>query len=307
MACCLISFFMLSVFFDSGPLDYFIFRPYDQLALNLRHLAHPMNSFRQLAESEKSQERLAALPKFKAIIGSARADVFGNEQAYAILNDLSYQPRPVFQSYAAYSQKLMRLNEQFYSSPRAPEFILFHLAPIDHRFPPLEDSLLFRDLLSNCELVDREGRFLLLKLGDFSVPRLKLLREEVVGPGTPIGLEEYGKTNIWMEISLAPTMAGKIRQLAYKSSELRLAAWRGPSKTKATFHSPAPMLAAGFLASPLLLRNEDVLAFYHGIDLTRPKAYSVETTPEEECFWQRKVRFRIRIYQIESNFPKTLN
>src|SRR5205807_1679926 len=56
IACCLISFFMLSLFFDSGPLDYFIFRPYQQLALNFRHLAHPINSFRQLAESENSQE-----------------------------------------------------------------------------------------------------------------------------------------------------------------------------------------------------------------------------------------------------------
>ncbi len=305
MACCLISFLMLSLFFDEGPWDYFISRPYEQLVLNLRHLAHPMNSFGQQAESEKSLEPLAALPKLKAIIGSARADVFGNEPAYAILNNLSYQPRPVFQSYAAYSEKLMRLNEQFYSSSRAPDFILFNLSPIDHRFPPLEDSLLLRDLLSNCELVDREGRFLLLKLGDFSFPRLKLLREDVVAPGTPIGLEEYGKANIWMEISLAPTMAGEIRQLAYKSSELRLTAWRGPSKTKATFHSPAPMMAAGFLASPLLLRNEDVVAFYQGTDLTRPKAYSVETTPVEECFWQKKIHFRI--YQIESSFPKTLN
>jgi len=305
MACCLISFLMLSLFFDEGPWDYFISRPYEQLVLNLRHLAHPMNSFGQQAESEKSLEPLAALPKLKAIIGSARTDVFGNEPAYAILNNLSYQPRPVFQSYAAYSEKLMRLNEQFYSSSRAPDFILFNLSPIDHRFPPLEDSLLLRDLLSNCELVDREGRFLLLKLVDFSFPRLKLLREDVVAPGTPIGLEEYGKANIWMEISLAPTMAGKIRQLAYKSSELRLTAWRGPSKTKATFHSPAPMMAAGFLASPLLLRNEDVVAFYQGTDLTRPKAYSVETTPVEECFWQKKIHFRI--YQIESSFPKTLN
>ena len=304
IACCLISLSMLGLYFDAGPLDYFIFRPYQQLVLNLRHMAHPVNSFREPAESEKSQERLAALPKFKAIIGSARADVFGNGQAYAILNNLNYQPRPVFQSYAAYSGKLMRLNEQFYSSSRAPDFILFNLAPIDHRFPPLEDSLLLRDLLSNCELVGREGRFLLLKLADFSIPRLKLLREDIVAPGTPIGLEKYGRANIWMEISLAPTIAGKIRQLSYKSSELRLTAWRGPSKTKATFHSPAPMMAAGFLASPLLLRNEDVLAFYQGRDLTRPKAYSVETIPEKECFWQQEVHFRI--YQIESSFPRFL-
>ena len=39
----------------------------------------------------------------------------------------------------------------------------------------------------------------------------------------------------------------------------RLMVSRGASKTQATFRAPAPMLAAGFLASPLLLRNEDGL------------------------------------------------
>ena len=53
------------------------------------------------------------------------------------------------------------------------------------------------------------------------------------------------------------------------------------------------MLAAGFLASPLLLNNEDVLNLYAGRSIRQPGACAVEVLPGEECYWQEAVRYRI--------------
>jgi len=53
------------------------------------------------------------------------------------------------------------------------------------------------------------------------------------------------------------------------------------------------MLAAGFVASPLLQRNEDMLARYSGNPASRPSGYSVELLPGEEHFWQSAARFRV--------------
>jgi hypothetical protein len=56
------------------------------------------------------------------------------------------------------------------------------------------------------------------------------------------------------------------------------------------------MLAAGFMASPLLSSNEDVLACYTGKSPPRPAAYSVELLPGDRRFWRDSVSFRV--YEI---------
>jgi hypothetical protein len=63
--------------------------------------------------------------------------------------------------------------------------------------------------------------------------------------------------------------------------------------------APAGSMAAGFLASPLLVRNEDVLNLHTNKEAVRPGAYSVELTPGEEHFWQKSVRYRV--YEIEGS------
>jgi len=80
---------------------------------------------------------------------------------------------------------------------------------------------------------------------------------------------------------------------------VRLAAWRELRRgLLLRKRAPASMLAAGFLASPLLQRNPDLLELYAAHAATRPRAYSVELLPGDERFWQ--VPFRFRIYRIEN-------
>ena len=228
------------------------------------------------------------------MIGGASVDVFGQFQSYALFNGMNYRPRPVFQSFVAYNRPLMRLNEAFYASKAAPEYVLFDLEPICYRFPPLEDGWVLRELLLNYEPVAMENSFLLLKTRAAQTPKLTLLGEGVVRQGEPIDLRAYGDSDIWMEVKLEPTWAGRIRQFFFQPARTRVAVWREPGKDRITKSlAPAPMLAAGFLASPLLLNNDDVLDLYTGNRITRPGAYSVEVTPGQGYFWQDTVRYRL--------------
>jgi hypothetical protein len=61
-------------------------------------------------------------------------------------------------------------------------------------------------------------------------------------------------------------------------------------------------LRAGFLASPLLLNNEDVLNLYADLAIKWPGACSVELLPGEQCYWQDSVRYRI--YSIKSRLGR---
>src|SRR6185295_3050291 len=116
---------------------------------------------------------------------------------------------------------------------------------------------------------------LLLKRREPVIPSLTLLREGYVRSGESIGLAGYGESNLWLEISLTPTLLGRIKQILYKPGPVWLIMDRGSAKSHATFRAPAPMMATGFLASPLLLRNEDVLAMHRGTNITRPKSYEL--------------------------------
>jgi hypothetical protein len=295
---CLLSIVTLQSFFFTPGLRS-VQQPFRNFAYYARSLLRPADYQRSMNEAVAARSDDARLPILRERIGQARVDVFGEGQVYALLNQLNYHPRPVFQSYLACTPRLMLLNEQFYASPAAPEYVLFSLGGIDRRFAPLEDARVLRDLLINYELDGAEGQFLLLKARTAERARLTLLREGAVRPSEPINLKPYGDTNLWLEITLAPSLSGRLREILYRPPPVRLAAWRVPRKELlARRRAPAPMLAAGFLASPLLLRNQDVEDLYAGKPVPRPAAYSVELQPGQEHFWQDAVRFRL--YAIEN-------
>ncbi len=293
IVCCLVSLFtMQSLIFP--PLSLSLTQPIRYLTYHARCLLRPREYIQSMDRVIEANRIRARLPMLSETIGHATVDVFGQQQIYILLNNLNYHPRPIFQSYAACSERLMRLNERFYLSPAAPEYVTFVLGPIDRKFPPLEDAMVFRDLLLNYRFVGAEGPFLLLKHESSEPPRLTLLREGVVSPGERLELGTAAGTNLWVQLQMQPTLLGRLRGFFLRPAPVWLAAWgKGPKPLLAHRRAPAPMLAAGFVASPLLLRNPDVRAYFTGEDPPRPDAYSVELLPGEQRFWQDKVHYRI--------------
>lgn len=251
----------------------------------------------QLA-AEKARWQLRTM---RELIGQGAVDVFGWAQLYAIFNDLKFTPRPVFQSYAAYTSTLMHLNEQFYLSERAPQYVLFRLAAKDNRFPPLEDARVLRMLLTNCELLEAEADLLLLKLRERGRPLLTLLHEGTTTIGKEISLSRFGDADLWMEIELHATAAGALRRFCYKPSMVSLSVSRA-LEPPTEFAAPAAMLRAGFLASPLLLNNNDVVDLYTG-QVKRPSSYTVAIPRGSKPWWQEKVTYRV--YRIDTTLGRS--
>jgi hypothetical protein len=204
----------------------------------------------------------------------------------------------VFQSYVAGTSHLMRLNERFFLSGAAPEYVMFSLEPIDRRLPPLEDAMVLRHLLLNYEPVASEGGFVLLRAKSTRAPRLKLLHEGAVCASERIELGAFGNADLWLEITLQPTWLGRMRELLYQVPMARLAAWRaGSGGLLARRRAPAAMLAAGFVANPLLMQTEDILHRNSGEPTRQAGAFSVELPSGTERFWRETIRFRV--FEIE--------
>lgn len=299
VVCCALAALILPRIFFPSYLQFCLRRPWHLAIENAHSLLQPQRYLTAMDERFQAESQTCRLPKLNAAIGRSSMDVFGWSQALAVFNGLNLHPRPVFQSYGAYNVPLMRLNEKFFLASNRPEFVLFNLAALDDRFPALDDAWLLRDLLLNYQLVDGEGSLLLLKAAGCAQPRMTLLREGSAPLGEPIYLPENA-SNVWMEVAVEPTLLGRAARMLYRSGTVHMKVLGATGVVEgAEFGTPTPMLAAGFLASPLLLGNADVVDLYTGNPGCHPKAYAVDVPAAEKSLWKSSVHFRL--YQIENN------
>ncbi len=297
VACCAMAVLTVqSLFFSSFKSS--LAQPFISLRANLAVLWRP-SVFQQHRRQKYEEARSAArLPGISEKIGQSTVDVFGQEQCYAILNNFNYRARPVFQSYLTFNDRLARLNEQFYLSAGAPQYVLFRLNASDRNFPPLEDALLLRHLLLNFSLVMAEAPFLLLESKTFHSAKLKLQHQASASLNEAVPLPENNEGCSWLEVSLEPNWLGRLRQIIYKPAKTRISFWAGDmKKILSRSGAPAPMLRAGFIASPLLLKTQDVSNYLNGTNVIRPAAFSIELSSEAQRYW--KPTFLFRVYSVE--------
>jgi hypothetical protein len=296
------------------PLPRSILAPWESASTNVRRLLSP-GEFRRQADMRLEEHRQQAqLPNLRQIVGEAKVDVLGFRQSYALYNGMNFRPRPVSQSYAACDAHLMRINERYLLSGKGADYFLFELNPLDSKFPALEDAMVVRDLVLNFKPVAAEGRFVLLRRTSLAEPRPGLLQETRLKPAESIDLRPFGKTNLWIEIELAPSLWGFLRQFVSQPPIVRLAAWTKPGgELIYRRQARASLLAAGFMASPLLRWTRDI-----GLDpdkpqpapspppqareaaelpgaAPRPGAYTLELNGQER-FWESSAS--VRVYAI---------
>jgi hypothetical protein len=191
------------------------------------------------------------------------------------------------------------LNENFYLSSKAPKFVLFNLKVMDEKLTPLEDAFVLRDLLIRYEPVATEGRYLLLQHRNLESPQLVLLKEGVVRPGESLDVQPYGDAALWLEFQLTPSLAGLVQQFIYQPPIVRLAARQADGTVIIRRRSPVSMLAAGFIASPLIVGQGDFAGLYSGQSGVHPASYSIELVKGEEFLWRKEAHFRL--YKIENH------
>ena len=262
------------------------------LQARLWRLSDPLRhwtSFRASYERQLEHERRRYdLPRTRALIGQAAIDVLGYDQAIALYNRLTYRPRPVFQSYSAYTPQLARLNDAFYRSSRAPQYVLLKLQTIDNRFLPLDDSLVLRSITRRYEYVHTERGFQLWRQrvqlpreGDQLAPRL---RSERVTLNHPVELRELENTPLWATVRLQLSWLGELRSFVYKPPIVRLAI-EDTQGRPATFRLTPPQAAAGFILNPLIQNSADYLCFTMGAANRRVHALTLEVPQTDLKFF----------------------
>jgi hypothetical protein len=240
------------------------------------------------------------LPKIARRVGDSPIDVFNYRQGAALLNDLNYRPRPVIQSYSAYTPDLLRANLDFYRSASRPSYVLFSLETIDGRFPTLDDALLLPYILANYQPVLAEHHFLLMERTpgpprDVTYDRVYSASLDI---GQKLDMASWNTSPFFLRVSTTPTLLGRILSLLYQPPAYKLEVELDEGG-KRDFRFIGGMASQGFLVNPLLENNPDVLDLVSGEN--QKKIRSIAILPVRKGIAGLKVPVTVEVYQ-SSNF-----
>ena len=260
-----------------GPLETNLLAAPQRLIEHIRMLAGRDPRQADVAKACPAKLAEMALPATQAIVGKASLDVFGHRQDYALANGFAYAPRPVFQSYSAYSRWLDEQNEAFYLGDSGPQYALLALEPIDGRFPPLEDALCLRAILNNYRLRGSEESFLVVERRGAEPATLEPVAQGVARIGERVAVTGHDADDLWLEIELGSGLRGRLESLLVRPPRCGIRLWSDADQGEGrAWNAPAAMLAAGFVASPLLESTADVAAALTSGPTRRLRAFAVE-------------------------------
>jgi hypothetical protein len=187
-------------------------------------------------------------------------DLYGSEQTLVVAHGLDWRPRPVFQSYSAYTPWLLNLNAR-HVEERGAGTLLFALRPQDGRLPAAVDGPSWPVILSHYVVGERAGGYLALRrMEPPGRVRRTLLAERTVSfdevvevPQVPPG------ALVWAEIEVPPSTIGRLVSVVWKPPIVYIRPLTDDGVEH--FYSLPPEISeAGFILSPFIQTTDDVAA-----------------------------------------------
>jgi len=193
-------------------------------------------------------------------------DIYTVAQAQLLAHQvLLWNPRPIFQSYSAYTPSLIRINERHLTGSDGPRHVLLKLQTIDERLPTLDDGPSLVALLRQYRLKAYDRKRLT------SVFERRSVKMDL-RPGRPIEISgELSRpvdlpqdADVWLAaVHLDPSLIGKLRAAAWRPAQVRIDLRL--STGRVIHRRLVPRMAqSGFLLSPYLNKTSDVAALVSG-------------------------------------------
>lgn len=220
---------------------------------------------------------------------SGTTDIYSYDQAFLFASPNDWDPRPVFQSYSAYTPELAAINLRHLSGPEAPDNVVFDVQPIDGRLPSLEDGPSWPALLGDYTPVAMSAGHLFLRRGVASRPggntvvatAAHSFGEWVTLPAAPGA--------IFATITVKPTLAGDLANILFKPDQLRILLSLANGR-KAVYRLVPGMARAGFIISPLVENTAEFALLYGDAAYLSDKtvrAFAVEPASANSFLWRR--------------------
>lgn len=214
-------------------------------------------NFKQISSKQKYEEEMARLRNLfplPKLTGSV--DIHSYLQLTPLAHNFTYKPRPVFQSYSAYSSYLANINLEYLRN-KAPDNIIFSSHTISNRYPTLDDSLCLPEFLTKYEIKDSSAggigaMFLILQHSSKPKDYLFIEKKEInTSFNKTVTVPKMDLGPVWATIEIEYTFLGKLMASVLKPSATYInITTRVGEKFK--YFLPTPIAKTGFLLSPLI-------------------------------------------------------
>lgn len=203
-------------------------------------------------------------------------DIYPFDLSVVLARGFDYRPRPVFQSYSAYTPKLLELNDQFLAGPNGPKTVIFAIKSIDERLPALDDGVSWKSLLKLYQPAESLGDFAVFKRrDDDSVVILETeLLERDIAFGETLKFESSAPC-VWAEVSIPENTAGKLLTALYKQARVDIELGLSFGDVRYTRRFIPGIGETGFLLSPLVMRADELRGACQGPAALDKKIYSL--------------------------------
>lgn len=216
---------------------------------------------RLLAMAEQRRIALAAecpLPKL-----DGRVDIYSYRQACLIVSGNQWSPRPVFQSYSAYTPRLAQMNADHLRGDRAPDHVLFRVEPIDGRLPALEDGPSWPALLQRYAPRALDDDLLHLERRPQAQERLPVYdATRTLAVDERFDLSPH-EDLLLATIDLPRSLLGRLASIVFKPTPPRIELTLADGSLR-DYRLVPGMSAAGFLLSPHVSSTREFLQVQEG-------------------------------------------
>lgn len=155
------------------------------------------------------------------MLGNCSVDILPWDISLAYAYDLRWTPRPVFQSYSAYTKELDLLNAAHFRGGRGPDALLYLFASIDSRYPLFDEPATFAEILCDYHAEARDGGFVVLKKNyRTSCGPAEEISSVLAEIGKPIKVPRYAHHYVFARIHMSYTSLGKVLNFIYKPAEV---------------------------------------------------------------------------------------
>jgi len=228
------------------------------------HIKYYKPSF-YLSQPDKRKIPSASLAR----IGNGTIDVFPWDGEYLLENKLNYTPRPVFQSYTAYTAWLEKKNYDFYVK-KPPEFVLYDYDAIDGRYPFNDETLVNLYLARNYSVADtftsnERWRLLLQRKITTAAITWNKMKEERMTFSAEIPVNGAAA----MKIFVKPNLRGKWLSFRYKPALLEIQFMNTNGEWR-SFRTSPELLKSGIMTERLIYNTMDFAKYISQKDSLSP-------------------------------------
>jgi hypothetical protein len=226
---------------------------------------HFLSTWEELhARSRKQLDTLRLDSTVSSLVSAGTVDDVPSELDIVPANGWRWDPRPVFQSYSAYTPALDQLNASHLASRESADHILMQWDVVDVRQPLLDDAASWRSLFDHYDVELTRPDLLVLKRRDsprYSDPRpigssLGAWHSDIaVPPSAPGGFN-------MMRVEIRKNLWGSLRGILYRNSPTYLTATYNSGRRQTHWRVTRANLADGAFIGFLPEKLTDTLPYF---------------------------------------------